>query len=318
MAVTDIAFSVQAQPESAQQWADLTRHVDQAGYARLYCADHPGSTVSPALALAAAASSSERIGLGALVMNAGVHEPFDLAADAAALDLLSGGRAVLGLGAGHTPAEWAQVGRSYPSPSERIGRYLEVVQVVRELLARGPVRFDGRYVQVDAPDGLASPEHGEIPLLLGGNGRRLLTHAARHADIIGLSGLGRTLPDGHRHEVAWRADQIDERLELVRSATPPGRAPVLEALVQHVEITDDAGAAFHRWAGDDLQGPEDELVQAPYVLIGTVEEIAARINWTAQHRGIRAYAVRAPVLDQVAVIRRALDAATPGQHASQR
>lgn len=304
--MTDIAFSVQGHPESAQQWAALARRVDDEGFARLYCADHPGSTVSPVPALAAAATSCAHVGLGALVMNAGVHEPFDLAADAAALDLLSGGRAVLGLGAGHTPAEWAQVGRRYPSAIDRVGHYLEVVDVVRALLAGGPVRFDGRYVHIDAPGGLVAPRHGDIPLLLGGNGRRLLTYAARHADIIGLSGLGRTLPDGHHHEVAWRAGQIDQRLELIRSATPVGRTPVLEALVQHVEITDDAEAALADWAGDDIEGPAAELLEAPYVLIGTVREIAAKIRWTAEHRGITAYAVRAPVIDQVAQIRRAL------------
>lgn len=305
--MSDIAFSVQARPASAQQWADLARRVDREGYARLYCADHPGATVSPVAALAAAGASSERIGLGALVMNVGVHEPFDLAADAAALDLLSAGRAVLGLGAGHNPAEWAQVGRPYPSPADRVGSYLEVVDVVRELLAGGPVRFEGRYVQVVAPQGLAAPAHGDIPLLLGGNGRRLLTHAARHADIIGLSGLSRTLPDGLQHEVAWRPDQIDERLDLIRSAIPAGRAPILEALVQHVEITDDAEAAIAAWAGDDIAGPPAQLLQAPYVLVGTVEEVVDKIRWNAEHRGILAYAVRAPVLDQVGDIRQALE-----------
>lgn len=297
-----IDFCVQAQPTSRSSWLDTARRAERDGYRRLYCADHPGSTVSPVPALAAAGAVTSSIGLGALVMNVGVHEPFDIAADIAGLSLLSDGRAVLGLGAGHTPVEWAQVGRTHPSAPERVGRYLEVVDCVRRLLAGGPVHFDGQYVQVDAPDGLSDPAHGEVPLLLGGNGRRLLTHAAEHADIISISGLGRTLPDGHRHEIAWRPEQIDERLALIASATPSGRRPVLEALVQHVQITDDVEAAVAAWAPELARDPE-ALVEAPFLLVGTVGEIAARIRSTARNRGITAYTIRAPAMDDVALIR---------------
>ena len=298
----EISFSVQAQPLSITQWLETARRAEDEGFERFYCADHPGSTVSPVPALAAAAAVTSRIRLGALVMNAGVHEPFDLAADVASLDLLSAGRAIFGVGAGHTPAEWAQVGRAHPSARDRVGRLLEVVEVVQRLLAGGPVTFAGEHIDLIALEGLSVPRHGEIPLLIGGNGSRVLRYAATHAEIISLSGLGRTLPDGHRHEVAWRPDQIDQRLDLIREATPAGKAPALEALVQHVQITDDALGAAAEWAGPLDVRPED-LLEAPYVLIGTVGEIASKIRRTAADRGIMAYAVRAPTMDDVALIR---------------
>jgi alkanesulfonate monooxygenase SsuD/methylene tetrahydromethanopterin reductase-like flavin-dependent oxidoreductase (luciferase family) len=66
--------------------------------------------------LAAAAAATSRIRLGTYVVNAGAREPLHLASEVATLDVVSGGRAVFGAGAGHTPAEWTMFGRPYPSP----------------------------------------------------------------------------------------------------------------------------------------------------------------------------------------------------------
>jgi hypothetical protein len=89
--------------------------------------------------------------------------------------------------------------------------------------------------------------------------------------------------------VRWHLDAIDEQLAPVRGA-------VLEALVQQVEITDDAAAALADTAGR-LGVPVDELRQVPYLLVGTADEIVAAV---AEHRrrwGITRYAVRGPALD---------------------
>jgi alkanesulfonate monooxygenase SsuD/methylene tetrahydromethanopterin reductase-like flavin-dependent oxidoreductase (luciferase family) len=110
-----ISFAVQAAPTDAGAWVSQARRVEAIGFEVLCAADHPGVTVSPFVALAAVATETRSVGLGTAVVNAGVREPFDIASDVASLDLLSGGRAFLGLGAGHTPSEWSAVGRPYPS-----------------------------------------------------------------------------------------------------------------------------------------------------------------------------------------------------------
>jgi hypothetical protein len=128
-----------------------------------------------------------------------------------------------------------------------------------------------------------------VPLLIGGGNTRLLRWAAGHADIIGLSGLGRTLADGHSHTVRWRADEIDAQVELAGAAA-------LEALVQHVEITDDAGAVLaERFKDVDLT--EAELQAAPYLLVGTADEIVGKIRELDRRWGIARFAVRRPALD---------------------
>ena len=223
---------------------DLAVKVEDLGFDALYVADHIGIAPSPFAALAAAASVTTALRLGTYVVNCGVRDPLTLASDTATLDQLSDGRVVLGLGAGHTPAEWTMSGHPYPSAAQRVGRLGEMVDVVNALLRGEAVTFHGRYLDLDeAVLSEPRPVQDKIPVLIGGNGRGLLGLAGRAADIVGLTGLGRTLDDGHRHDVDWRAESIDERVALVRAAGA-GRtvAPVLDALVQHVAITDDRGA----------------------------------------------------------------------------
>jgi probable F420-dependent oxidoreductase len=283
-------FSLQALPANATEWLDTARRAEAAGFDTLYTADHPGSCASPYVALAAAAAVTSAIKLGAYVGNAGVREPILLASDVATLDVVSGGRSVLGLGAGHTPAEWAAVGRTRPDVTARIDRCIAVADATRRLLAGEEVTVDRPELTVTAAR-LTEPRpvQDRVPLIIGGGNRRLLAWAREHADVIGLSGLGRTLPDGHAHTARWRLDQIDEQVSALA-----GRQ--LEALVQHVEITGDAEAALADTARRTGL-PVDELRQVPYLLVGTEDEIVASIREHERRWGITRYAVRRPALD---------------------
>jgi probable F420-dependent oxidoreductase len=199
----------------------LAAEVEAAGFDGLYVADHPGSTPAPFVALAAAAGATERIQLGTCVLNAGVWNPVALASEAATLDVVSGGRAVLGIGAGHTPDEWTSTGRPYPSPGERVGRMIELVKATEALLRGDPVSRRGdHFTLIHATLSDPRPVRDRIPLLIGGNGTRLLRFAAQHADIVGVTGLGRTLADGHRHEVGSQTSsprQVPGRRGALRS-----------------------------------------------------------------------------------------------------
>jgi probable F420-dependent oxidoreductase len=271
-------FSLQALPDDAAGWLDLARRAEEIGFEALYVADHPGSCAAPFVALAAAAAVTSRLRLGSYVVNAGVREPILLASDVATLDVVSGGRAILGLGAGHTPAEWAAIGKVRPGVRARIDHCIAVAEQTRRMLAG-----DG----MDQPRPVQDP----VPLLIGGGNTRLLGWAAEHADIIGLAGLGRTLDDGHRHEARWSGDQIDAQVELA------GGKPI-EALVQLVQVTDDAGAVYAERAKDSTASEED-MAAAPYMLVGTIEEIAAKIKAVESRWGITRFAVRRPAIDVV-------------------
>nr|WP_086010130.1 LLM class flavin-dependent oxidoreductase [Streptantibioticus cattleyicolor] len=290
--------SVQAQPQDAASWTELARRVEAAGYEALLAADHPGAVASPFVALAAAASVTTRLELGSYVSHAGIREPLLLASDVATLDVVSAGRARLALGAGHTPAEWAMTGGRRPDVAGRVRRFTAVAEACRDLLAGATVTLTGPDVHAHQATLTAPrPVRQPVPFTFGGGNSTLLRWAGRHADVVGLSGLGRTLPDGYNHDVRWRRAEIDRQVELVgQGAVGRSSAPALEALVQVVEVTDDAGAAAQRLAGE-LGTTAEEILAVPYVWLGTVEEIAAALEGHRRRWGITRYVVRAPHLD---------------------
>ena len=170
--------------------------------------------------LAAIATATERIRLGTFVLNNDMRNPVQLAWEAVSLDRLSGGRFELGLGAGHTPQEYAATGH----PDGPGGRPQGPARRVAAGAPAAPLA-DGRRPTADrAPVG--RPVQDRVPLLVGGNGARLLGAAGELADIIGLQGLGRTLEDGHRHEVKWTAAHLDDQIAAgARRRRRPVRRP---------------------------------------------------------------------------------------------
>ncbi len=113
-----------------------------------------------------------------------------------------------------------------------------------------------------------------IPLTSGGTNSQLLRWAGAHADVVGLTGFGRTLPHGHSHQVRWRLHQLEAQLRQVNDgAGERTDRPQLEAVVQVVAVTDDASAVLAQTARDTGVG-EADLLAMPFLLIDTVEEIA--------------------------------------------
>ena len=295
-----IRFAVQAPPiDDPVAFRELARKAEDCGFFALYVADHLGATFDPFAALTAAASVTSTLRLGTYVCNAAVRDPLSLAAGAATVDVLSNGRMILGLGAGHTPAEWTMVGRSYPSAGARVRHLGEVVDVVRALLRGEVVSYEGESVHTHEAFLLSlRPVQDEIPLLIGGNGARVLDLAGRTADVVGLTGTGRTLADGHNHVVEWAPAAIDARVEAVRHAARDRvRPPVLDALVQYVAITDDRRAAAERVASRVEGLDAADAVAAPYVLVGTLDQLDAELAAHRARWGFSSYVIRSAALD---------------------
>lgn len=304
-----ISFALQGECVERQSWLDLARRAEDAGFAALSVADHPGTTVSPFVALAAAAQVTERIRLATAVVNAGAWEPLALAAEVATLDLMSDGRAVLGIGAGHTPIEWTAVGRPYPTPVERLARLAAVVRAARRLLGGETVTVeDGDVRLVEACLSWRRPGSARVPIVIGGNARPLVRLAAATADALELTGLGPTLPDGHAHEPLWSTADLDERVDLLRSSTA-GRPMELGVLVQHVEVTDDRTGALDQYRsklatavpGDSLPSIDD-LAATPHLLVGTEDELVEQLRFQRERWGIARYTVREPAFHAISTV----------------
>ena len=299
-----LIFALQAHPDNGAGWAALAREAESCGFHDLVIADHPGSTAAPFVALAAAAGATRTVRLGTTVANLGTWHPFDLASEVSTLDVVSGGRAVLGIGAGHTPAEWTQVGVPYPTPGGRVTNMIEVAEAALALLSGEKVTAGGSSFElVEAALGWPTGERRHIPLLVGGNNRRLLAWAGQKADLVEITGLGRTLEDGHHHAVRWSAEDLDRSVAIVsEAARDRGRPPILGTLVHVVEVTENREKALsdlhHRLTAgmpaDDMPTVED-LAEVPYVLVGTEEEMAAQLRRQQERWGFRRYTLRPPL-----------------------
>ena len=301
-----VRFGFQLSGEHAADPVTAARRAEELGFDIVLASDHVGPGLSPMVTLAAIATATSRIRLGTFVLNNDMRNPVQLAWEAASLDRLSGGRFELGLGAGHTPHEYAATGLTMDPPAVRKQRLIEAVQVVRRLLDGESVDFEGDDVSVSgAKVGRSAQER--LPILIGGNGACLLGATGRLADIVGLQGLGRTREDGHRHEVKWTATHLDQQIEQVRGGAG-GRFAELEfnALVQVFSITDDRDAAIAKFSESmaaDLSVADAAVI--PYLMIGSVDEIVGHIHACGDRWGITYFVVRAlddfaPVLDAFA------------------
>ncbi|MEI8404479.1 MAG: TIGR03621 family F420-dependent LLM class oxidoreductase [Actinomycetes bacterium] len=302
-----IQIAVQGRVVDRTQWIDLVTTVERLGFHGLCVADHRGSTSSPFVALAAAAMITDRITLGTCVLNAGLWTPMELATEATTLNEMSNGRCVLGIGAGHTPSEWSMIGAPMPTAGEKVERMIDLVTAVRALIAGNVVTASNNYFTLSEAQITANPTDRGIPILVGGNGQRVLSFAAVEADVVGVSGLGRTLADGHSHEVAWSPAQLNKTFERIAAlAGEANRAPDIEALVQHVEITNDAERSAERIAELVPGATPADLLDAPFMWIGTVEEITAQINEYQKSWGITRYVIRDSSLDAASEVLRSL------------
>lgn len=285
------------------------RRAEALGFAEIRVADHPGTSLDPFVVLTAVAGATSTIRIGTYVLNMGVRHPLDVAIAATTLDTVSGGRLTLGIGAGHTPQEWEARGTARPSATDRVGRLVEAAAVLPPLLAGETVVHRAEYLDLDRaiveqPSAVQTP----IPLLVGGNNRRILDLAGSRADIVGLAGLGRTLPDGHTHTVAWSPGATQRTVDRVlRAAAGRSTPPVLDALVQVVDAGADREAKAAELAAE-VEGLEpDHALDCPYVLLGSPEEIAAQVTDNERRWGITSYTVRPAATDHIGAVIALLD-----------
>jgi probable F420-dependent oxidoreductase len=289
---------------SRAEWAEKAGKLEDLGYSALTVPDHLADLLAPMPALVSAAAATQRLRVGTNVLNNDFRHPVLVAREAATVDLLTEGRLQLGLGAGHMHAEYDQAGMRFEAGGTRVERLAEAVTIVKGLLTGGPVTFAGRHYRVTGhaihPLPLQRPHP---PLLIGGNGRRLLTLAAKEADIVGLSGItfrrGGTEPDLS----GWRVAGVDARVRLVREAAGDRYERLeLNALVQRVVVTEDRRQAAEELARRWPQLSPEELLESPYVLLGPIDQLVEDLQARRERWGISYYVIFEPYLDAFAPV----------------
>ena len=298
-------FGYQLRPQtSAAELRAGARAAEAAGFDVVSTWDHVGESWAPLAPLVALADCTTRLRICPLVLNNDFHHPVHLARELASMDHFSSGRLEVGIGAGHAFPEYGAIGQQFDPPAVRKARLAESVEILRRLLDGEEVTFSGEHYRLESVRTMRA-QQGHVPFMIAVNGRRALTHAARHADTIGLTMLGRTLEDGHRHEARWQADRLDRTVEFIRAAAGE-RADSLEfnALIQRVEVTSDRESAAHAVAESVTGLNVEDALSTPFLALGTHDEIADHLRACRARWGISYYSVRdiesfAPVIDRL-------------------
>jgi probable F420-dependent oxidoreductase len=262
------------------EWRRLSRKAEDLGYSVLLVPDHVVTPFSPSIALLAAADATTHLRVGGFVFNNDFRHPVFLAKEAATLDVLSGGRFELGVGAGWNSSEYAHAGIPFQPHSVRVERMVEGLQIVKGLFGQEPVTFTGRHYQVQELQGLPKPvQRPYPPITIGGGGKKMLSIAAREADVVSLS--PRVGADGRPDPSSYTREGTAEKIGWIREAAGP-RFESLELnvyLLAPVMITADRQAvANHMVAKRRSSAPqstltEDLVLNSPHFLVGSVDQI---------------------------------------------
>ena len=292
---------------SGSEWAELARRAEDLGFDTLFLPDHFGDQLAPVPAMMAAADATSTLKVGCLVFDNDYKHPVVLAKELATIDRLSGGRVEVGLGAGWMRSDYEQSGIPYEAGKVRVDRFEEGLTIIKGLLGPDPVTFEGEHYQIRGMEGLPKPIQAAPPILVGGGLKRMLTIAARQADIVGINP---TMPNGAADADAARtgtAAQTDEKLGWVRDAAGD-RYDDLEINLLNLGcfVTDDR-QGFAEQMSPLFGLTPDELLEFPHALIGTTDEIAEviearRERWDASYLVVQADAMEAmgPIVARLA------------------
>ena len=201
-------------------------------------------------------------------------------------------------------SEYEEVGIPFDPASVRIERLGESVRIIKAMLAGEAASSDGPNYRVRQHRGYPLPEQKpRPPILIGGNGPKLLSLAAREADIVGLTGLGFPKGGSVVDVAGFKADSVDECVGLVRSeAGERFERLELNVLVQRVVVTDDARSVAAELADQWPALSVEDILDTPYLLIGTVDEMAAALRARREHWGISYVVTHEPFRDALAPV----------------
>jgi probable F420-dependent oxidoreductase len=277
-----------------QAWRDKARQAEDLGYDALYIPDHFTDQWGPLVALTVAAEATTTIEVGALVFDNDYRHPVVLAKEVATLDLVSEGRAIFGLGAGWMRTDYEQSGIPYDDPAVRVDRLEEALEVYEALFRDGSVSFDGEHYRVAGQLGQPRPTEGRPKLLVGGGGKRVLTLAGRHADVVGVNPNMRSGAADRATAQSAVADLVDRRIGWVREAAGDRFEDLDLQMLTFVVAVGGNRRELAQAMAPAMGLSEEQAFDTPLALVGSVDEICELLQERRERWGINEWVVHDP------------------------
>jgi probable F420-dependent oxidoreductase len=303
-------FGLQLAALPASDLLDAARQAEASGYSTLYVPDHwayerqagggldeSANAWEATTILGALAAVTTRVRLGALVLCNLFRHPATTAQAMVTLDHVSGGRALLGIGAGWTKAEFDMMGMAFPDVTLRLRMLDEAVQAVKALWTAPRTTFAGECYRLT--DAFLTPRPVQTPhppVMLGGSGQGLLRIAARHADHVNvISDAGRAGTILMSEVAKVTEEGFQRKLDFVRAeARAAGRDPdaITFSSTIFMPMITESEAQAHDVAANlgGMLGLDAEQVQRmPMALVGTPEQCVAELRRRERAWGTRHY-----------------------------
>jgi probable F420-dependent oxidoreductase len=293
---------------SGTEWRDLARRAEASGFSTLFIADHYVNNFAPLSALMAAAAATTTLRVGSSVFDNDFRHPALLAKEVATLDLLSDGRFECGMGAGWLEAEYRMINLGFDPASVRVARLGEAIQIVKQFFTQETVNFSGEYYTVtDLPATPKPTQQPHPPIFIGGGGKRVLSLAAREADIIGVH--IKVNADGTGDFAQQTAEGIHQKLDWIREAAGDRFDQIELNVLVRAAITDhpeEAAAAYAQRRNWNVS--PQQMLDTLNVLYGSVDQVVERLQKWRETYGISYILIAseqdpetlAPVISQLA------------------
>lgn len=271
---------------SGRDWRENARRIESMGYSAFYMPDHFDEQLAPMSALMSAADATTTLRIGSLVFDNDYRHPVVLAKEVATLDVLSGGRFDLGIGAGWLVRDYEESGIPFDRPGTRIERMEEAVKIIKGILSNEKFSFSGKHYQINGIEGTPTPaQKPHPPILIGGGGRKMLGVAAREANIVHVN---YNLSEGRINPTLARtgfADATAEKVGWIKEAAGD-RFDELEIglTIFFATVTEDRESIATAIA-PAIQAEPRDILDMPFFLIGTIDQLVEQLHTRRERYG---------------------------------
>jgi probable F420-dependent oxidoreductase len=299
-----VSIQIPSAPDFAS-WVEKVRRADACGFYSVSIPDHLGPSLpqfAPLVALAAAAAVTTRLRLAVTVLDNDFRHPVMLAKEVATLDVLSGGRVDMGMGAGWLEEDYTKTGvATWDPPATRVARLIESIALVKQLFGGETVTFEGEHYRVNDFRSFPKPVQKPVPLMIGGRGKRMLSMAAREAQIISILAApseGGSRLAGFEEQLGWIADaRGSDRDDLMVGI----RIPFGE-----IAGSGESGVAAAERLGARMGLPARDVLESPFFIVGELGDIKEHLLDIQRRYGISYITVSEDLAWQIAPIVREL------------